>query len=250
MHLQPGGGLSIAAIVLLAASGAWADGADTPVAAHLDAPQIVARMEAHTRTQNQQLKQYRSLRVYQVEYRGYHARIAARMEVEVRFDAGSGKSFRIVSESGSPFLLNKVLKRAVAGEEEASHDGASTALNPENYRFTLLGVDEQQGRPAYVLQVEPVKPAKFLYRGRIWVDAQEFAVTKIDAEPAKSPSIWISRTTIRNTSEVTDGFWLPSQTESRTWVRIGGTADLTIDYGTYQVTPADPQPEAAASGGL
>jgi hypothetical protein len=31
------------------------------------------------------------------------------------------------------------------------------------------------------------------------------------------------------------GFWLPQQNRSETEVRIGGTAVMTIDYGTYQI---------------
>jgi hypothetical protein len=248
MPLNFGKGLPIAAIAFCAVSGAWAIGGDLPPAAHLDSEQIVAEMQSHSLIQSQELKSYTSLRTYQVEYRGYDAKIAARMEVEVRYNAASGKSFRIVSQSGSPFLCNKVLKRAVDSEEEAAEDKGSTALTPANYRFQLTGVESVNSRPAYVLDVEPIKPTKFLYRGKIWVDSQDFAVVKIDATPARNPSIWIAKTTIRHTSAITDGFWLPEETRSQTWVRIGGTAVLTIVYGDYQVVPAHGPAVARSSG--
>ena len=41
--------------------------------------------------------------------------------------------------------------------------------------------------PQYVLNVIPRTDEKFLYRGKIWVDAKDFAVTRIEAEPAKEP---------------------------------------------------------------
>ena len=63
----------------------------------------------------------------------------------------------------------------------------------------------------------------------------DFAVAKIEAEPAKNPSFWISRTLIRYTSAKTGNFWLPQRSRSETRVRIGGTAVLTIDYGAYQI---------------
>jgi hypothetical protein len=69
------------------------------------------------------------------------------------------------------------------------------------------------------------------------VDAADFAVAKMETEPAKSPSFWISRTLIRYTSAKVDNFWLPREVRSETKVRIGGTAVLTIDYGKYQVVP-------------
>ena len=77
------------------------------------------------------------------------------------------------------------------------------------------------------------------------MDAADFAVVKIDAEPAKNPSVWISRTEINFTNAKTGDFWLPEQNRSETKVRIGGTAVLTIVYGPYQV---DPEAIASAAG--
>jgi len=159
------------------------------------------------------------------------------MEVEVSFDAFNGKSFHVVSQSGSGALCDKVLKRAVESEREAGKEKASTALNHQNYRFKLLGTEDVSGRPAYVLEVEPKTSSTFLYRGRVWVDAADFAVSKMETEPAKSPSFWISKTLIHFTSAKTNGFWLPQLVRSETKVRIGGTATLTIDYGNYEIQP-------------
>jgi hypothetical protein len=83
-----------------------------------------------------------------------------------------------------------------------------------------------------------VTPSKFLIRGKIWVDAADFAVVKMETQPAKNPSFWISQTRIHYTGAKTDGFWFPQRLLSETRVRIGGTAVLTINYGTYEVSPA------------
>ena len=112
------------------------------------------------------------------------------MEVEIRYDAATGKNFRIVSQTGSNLLCDKVLKKAVDSEKEASQDKASTALNETNYKFSLA-TDTVNGRPAYVLHEEPLKEGKFLSRGKIWIDAQDFAIVKMETEPAKNPSFWI-----------------------------------------------------------
>jgi hypothetical protein len=171
------------------------------------------------------------------------------MDVEVNYDAAIGKSFRIVSESGSGLLREKVLKRAVDSEKEASRDKGSTAMTEANYRFHLAGSETVAARPAYILDVEPLQASKFLVRGKIWVDAADFAVVKMETEPAKSPSFWISRTLIHSTSAKTGDFWLPEQLRSETKVRIGGTAVLTIDYGRYEVVPqAAYQPPAGLAG--
>ncbi|MFZ0337713.1 MAG: hypothetical protein WAL45_06745 [Terracidiphilus sp.] len=208
--------------------------ANAPAPASLPLAQILALMAHHDQIQREGLKHYRATRQYHVKYQGITS-IEASMKVEMNFDAASGKSYRILSESGSKILGEKVLKRAMDSEIEASKDGGATALTPANYRFQLLGSESVNGRPAYILSVEPLTESKFLYRGKIWVDATDFAVAKIEASPAKNPSFWISRTLIQYSSAKTGNFWLPQRSRSESKIRIGGTAVLTIDYGTYQI---------------
>jgi hypothetical protein len=226
---------------------AWPANTADDATANLTIAQIVEQIQRHNLMRTAGLKQYKSLRHYQVEYRGFAAKIGAKMDVEMNYDAATGKSFRIVSESGSNLLCEKVLKRAVDSEKEASQDKASTALTEANYRFQLAGIETVAGRPAYILDVQPLTASKFLYRGKIWVDAAEFAVVKMETEPAKNPSFWISRTLIHSTSTRTAGFWLPEQLRSETKVRIGGTAVLTINYGKYEVVSETAYPGAGSS---
>jgi len=214
-------------------------------AASINTSQIVEAMERHDRAQAERLRRYHAVRHYSIVYRGFARTIAASMEVEVDYESTSGKSFRVISQDGSATLCQKVLKRALDSEKEASQDKASTALTPANYKFQFVGADRLGNRSAYILEVEPITPTKFLYRGRIWVDAADFAVAKMEVQPAKNPSFWISRTVIHHTNGITNGFWLPEQNRSETKVRIGGAAVMTIDYGTYQVTPQADAPKPA-----
>ena len=201
----------------------------------LPVEQIVERMQQHEANQLRELKHYDAVRHYQVQYKGFGTHLAAKMEVELNYNKATGKSFHIVSLNGSKLLCDKVLNRAVESEQEASKDRSSTALNTTNYRFQLSGTEPVDGRPAYILNVDPLKKSKFLYRGRVWVDSDEYAVVKIDVEPARNPSFWIRGTHIVNTYVKTDGVWLPAKNRSESKIRFGGTALLEIDYGTYHV---------------
>jgi len=230
-------GLFLALVFASAAELVCAPSVATGAPADLTAAQIVEQVQEHNQARTDELKHYKTLRHYQVEYQGFATKIAAKMDVEVSYDAATGKSFRIVSESGSGLLRQKVLKRAVDSEKEASQDKGSTAMTEANYRFHLAGTESIAERPAYILDVEPLTASKFLVRGKIWVDAAEFAVVKMETEPAKSPSFWISRTFIHSTSVKAGDFWLPEQLRSETRVRIGGTAVLTINYGSYEIVP-------------
>ena len=230
------GSLLAFALVGLAA-GVWPQNMIADSSGNISASQISEQMRSHSQAQTEALRHYKTLRHYMVEYRGFSATIVAKMDVEVNYDATTGKSFRIVSLTGSNLLCNKVLKRAIDSEKEASQDKKSTALTTDNYRFQLAGSETLDGRSAYILDVEPLNPSKYLYRGKVWVDAADFMVVKMETEPSKNPSFWISRALIHYTGAQTGGFWLPREMRSETKVRIGGTAVMTIDYGSYQVEP-------------
>jgi hypothetical protein len=222
-------------MALLCAAGSACAGAGAATPTGLSSVEVVEQMHNHAATQIQDLKHFTALRHYVVEYKGYSADIVGRMDVEASYAAGQGMSFRIVSQSGSKLLCDKVLKRAVDSEAEASRNKRLTELTPANYEFQMVGSETINDRPAYILKVEPLSDGKFLYRGKIWVDAVDFQVVKMETEPAKNPSFFISRTLIHYTSALAHGFWLPQKIRSETKVRIGGTAVLTIDYGNYLV---------------
>jgi len=235
MSFHRGRGFVLALAFVFMANGVTPETADAPSLPTLTATQIADQMQRHNQARSEKLKALKAMRHYKVEYKGFSADLAAQMEVEYSYDTASGKSFRIVSQSGSKFLLEKVLKRAVDSEKEAWQDKAATALTAANYNFQFVGIESLAGRKAYILDVQPLKATKFLYRGKVWVDAAEFAVVKFEAEPAKSPSFLISRTMIHQSFAKTGDFWLPEQNRSETKVRIGGTAVFTIDYGSYQI---------------
>jgi hypothetical protein len=212
------------------------NGASAPSPATPDTAEIVQAIERHDQTQAKTLERYHALRHYEIEYRSVFKKITAKMDVELEYDAASGKNFRIVSQSGSHTLCEKVLKRALDSEKDAFQDHGAHALSTANYNFQLLGSETLNGRPSYVLQVDPVSGSPYLYRGKIWVDAADYAVSRMEVQPAKNPSFWISQTLIHQTNSRVGGFWLPQQNQSETKVRIGGKAVMTIDYGPYQIS--------------
>lgn len=198
--------------------------------------QIVARMIEANKKRTDDLKGYTEDRTYSVTYHGFPVSLSATMVVEATYEAPETKHFRILSLTGSKLLADRVLKRLLSTEEAAARNPQETALDPANYSFTLVGQESFDGRPCYLLAVVPKTDNKLLYRGTIWVDADDYAVTKINAEPAQNPSFWIRSTEIHHVYAKTGPFWLPEHNESDTHVRMGGSAVLTIDYGAYKTT--------------
>jgi hypothetical protein len=212
------------------------------VNAPLSIEQIVENLVRMNLERVQALRAYHGTRIYRVEYRGFPGTRSAEMVVDVKYQSPGTKEFTIQSAIGSRIIIDKVFKKLLEAEREAS--GAEvqkrTALNYDNYDFTLVGLERTPYGSMYVLIVEPKTKDKFLYRGRIWVDAEDFAVVRLEAEPAKNPSFWTKGNEIEQVYMKVNDFWLPSRNHSVTTVRLGGRAELTIQYNNYQITGSDP----------
>ena len=206
--------------------------ADPPVPA-LPVNDIVSRLLLRNADRTANLGHFTSIRTYDVSYNGVVHKQAT-MKVAATYDHGH-KTFSIVSESGSKLLLDHVLHKLLTSEQEADATRSQTALTRDNYDFSLVGSAPKDGRTCYVLEVTPKRKNKYLYSGKIWVDAQDFAVTHVEAHPAVNPSFWISGTDIEHRYEKVGDFWLPLSNRSVTKVRIGGQAVLTINYGDYKL---------------
>jgi hypothetical protein len=223
-------------------SGASASGpaaASSDSTTRLSVDQIVEKLASGEKRRAEDLKGYSEQRRYSVSYQGFPANMSATLVVEATYSAPANKQFRIISQTGSKMLADHVLKKLLEAEEEAAADPSRTAPTTRNYTFTLVAQQMIDGRPCYVLQVEPKTNSKLLYRGTIWVDADDFAVARIEAQPARNPSFWIRGTKIHHVNAKTGEFWLPEHNQSETDVRLGGRATLTIDYGAYKMDSPD-----------
>lgn len=210
---------------------------DTPLTVN----QIVSRMEARNRERASALHKFQGVRIYQMDYHGFFGHHEAEMIVAVDASNNS-RQFTIVSEKGSKFVLDHVLKRLLNEEKEATSDGnrRRTALDSNNYNFSLAGYEDSPPGTRYILTVIPKSNDKYLYRGKIWVDGKDFAVCRIEARPAKNPSFWIKKTEINHKYTKIGDFWLPEENHSESSIRFGGHAVLTIEYKDYKIIDTAP----------
>lgn len=210
--------------------------------APLPVDEVVNRLIQRNTEREQALRKFVGTRVYSVKYTGFFGAHSAEMTVNVSYASPDHKEFTIISQSGSKFIVDHVLKGLLDGEKEAANadNKQHTALNTSNYDFALAGYETSGETPQYILDVKPKKDSKFVYRGKIWVDGKDFAVTRIQAEPAKSPSFWVKKSEVNHRYEKVDEFWLPAENKTDSWIRLGGHAVLSIEYQDYKITEAVP----------
>jgi hypothetical protein len=219
-----------------------ADAASVTSAQNLSAEQVAKRLQEKNAQRAAALGQFNGTRIYRMRYTGFPSDRDAEMVVHVTYRAPDSKTFSIVSQSGSKLILDRVFKKLLEGEQEASNEEnrRNTALTSENYQFTSAGYETTPEGAQYVLNLLPRTKNKFLYRGKIWVDAKDFAVVRIEGEPARNPSFWIKKTEVRHKYVKVNDFWLPAENHTESIIRLGGRAILSIEYKDYKITKAAP----------
>jgi hypothetical protein len=217
----------------------------------LSTEQVVDNLVRRNLERAKAMPAYHSTRTYRTVYRGFPGSRSAEMIVDVAFEPPSEKTFVVRSQTGSKLIIDRVFKKLLESEKEASdaENQKRNALNNDNYKFKLVGCEAGEGTQLYVLEVEPRVKSKYLYRGKIWVDGQDYAVARISAEPAKNPSFWIKQTQIEQVYAKVEDFWLPASNRSSTSVRLGGHADFSIEYRDYQLKAPAPTITASDKNG-
>jgi outer membrane lipoprotein-sorting protein len=210
--------------------------------APLSLEQILSNLEQRNAQRAAALQQFEGKRTYRMQYRGFPSDRDAEMVVKVSFHAPNSKEFTVLSQTGSKFVVDHVFKKLLEGEQEAlkGENRHDTALTRQNYDFELAGYDTTTDGAQYVLRLLPKTKNKFLCRGKIWVDAQDFAVVRMEGEPGKNPSMWIKKTGIAHKYAKVDGFWLPAENHTESFIRLGGKATLSIEYQDYKIIKTAP----------
>ena len=210
--------------------------------APLSLEQVLTNLEQKNAQRAAALEQFEGKRIYRMSYRGFPSDRDAEMVVKVSFHAPNSKEFTVVSQTGSKFVIDHIFKKLLEGEQEAAkgENGHDTALTRQNYDFELSGYETTPEGGQYVLKLLPKTKNKFLYRGKIWIDAKDFAVARIEGEPGKNPSMWIKKTGIAHRYMKVNDFWLPAENHTESFIRLGGKATLSIEYRDYRIIKASP----------
>jgi hypothetical protein len=211
------------------------------------ADEVIARMIARDSERQSKLHGYTALRRYVLENRSHNKQ--AEMLVRMICREDGSKEFEVVSEDGWGGARKHVFPRLLEAEVEAARPDLRerSRITPENYTFEMVGKEDVLGRPAYVIAIEPKTPNKYLARGRIFVDADEYAILRVEGKPAKNPSFWVKSVHFVHEYHKSGSFWFPVSDRSDTDVRIFGDTEMTIEYFDYAPNP--PSLSASESSG-
>jgi outer membrane lipoprotein-sorting protein len=200
------------------------------------AEEVVAKMMRFDVQRQSELTGYTATR----RYVAVNKQRRAEMLVRVECASDGAKQFTILTEEGSGSIRKHVFQKLLSEETEASRRGSrkGTRLIPDNYEFQIVGEKTLKTGPAYVLEVSPRTPNKYLIRGTIWIDANDYSIVRIEGQPARNPSFWVRNVHFVHTYQKVGEFWFASSTDTTSQIRIFGDSELTIENTDYKLNPA------------
>ena len=199
------------------------------------ADDVVAKMIRTDVERRSELTGYTALRRYVAVNKDRRAEMVVRVDCS----PDGSKQFTIVSEEGSSSIRKHAFYKMLSEETMASRretrDG--NHITPANYTFNMLGQDTLDTGPAYVLAIIPKTENKYLIQGRIWVNAKDYSIVRVEGQPAQNPSFWVHDVHFIHTYQRVGQFWFAASTHSTSEIRIFGRSELTIENSDYVLNP-------------
>jgi hypothetical protein len=207
--------------------------------------ELFSKLLEHNRLRDLRLEQYSAVRTY--EAKNSSGKLYAQETVVVSYQAPETKTFQTTSGEGSSLVRNLVFKRLRESEAEAAggQQHRDSSLKPANYALRLVGQQDIGSYHCLVVEALPKRQDKYLFEGKIWIDAQDFAVVRIEGHPAKKLSFWINRADFVRQYQKIGDFWVPCKDETFVEIRLYGKKVLTIDHRDYTINGAKSTSEQA-----
>jgi len=199
---------------------------------------VVAKMMRANAVRQSQMTGYTVLR----RYVAVNKNRRAEMLVRVTCDKDGAERFSILSEEGSRSIRNHVFHKLLREETKASRHGPrhNARLIPANYAFQIIGEETLKTGPAYVLDVAPKSVNRYSIDGKIWVDAGDYSIVRVEGQPTRTPSFWVRSVYFVHTYQKVEQFWLASSTRTKSKILIFGDSQLSIEDYDYTLNiPSD-----------
>jgi hypothetical protein len=236
-HVGPAEALALfGGIVLLAIVGVPAQAPDAASVIHTVDAAVAARVDrvvAFTDTER-----------YSIYRGGDETHPAAEMTATDAYTKGVGKSYTIVSLSGSSIIQRVGLKPLIDNEEKINLPGKveTSWFVSANYEMSLRPGPPVvvNGRSCHVLDIKAKHKAPNMIDGSMWVDVRDGSLVQIDGVATQSASIYSGPAHMTREYVNVDGFAMATHARAESNSFLFGRTVVTVDYSNYhlQIKPA------------
>ncbi len=162
-----------------------------------------------------------------------------RFELRRSFLAPKSLAYGAIKFVGDSFVKTNIIVKLLQSEVDhvEKGDGATTAITPDNYKFSYKGMQEVDGRVAYEFHVKPRKKRPGLFKGKIYLEPTTGHIMRAQGTLVKSPSVFVKKVEFVQDYEDVAGFSLPAHMHSISQTRIFGKAIVDISHSDYVAHP-------------
>lgn len=206
--------------------------------AQTDAAALIQRIDAAVRARYEHVIAFTDMEHYTV-YRGDDlSHPAAEMMVKVMYRKGQGKSYKILSQSGSrliqkfglrPLLENEKKINNPATVEQSWFTSANYEMRPKQGQAAIL-----EGRTCAEVSITPRRKAPNMVLGTLWVDVRDGSIVRVEGIASQSPSIFAGTTKMLRQYAQVNGYAMAMHARAESSGVFGHTV-VTIDYAGYQL---------------
>ena len=208
-------------------------------AQQMDAASVIQLVDAAVKARVDHVAAYTVTEHYAV-YRGKdETHPATEMTVRTEYKAETGKSYTILSQSGSGLIHKYVLAPLLDNEKTINLPGnrERSWFTSANYEMQLKpgGVQRLDGRDCYALAVVPKYKAPNMIEGTLWVDAKDGSIARIEGTSTQSVSIFVEPARVMRQYVSVNGYAMATHARATSDSIFIGRTTVTIDYRDYQI---------------
>jgi hypothetical protein len=164
---------------------------------------------------------------------------AAEMTVKTTYRKGVGKSYTILSQSGSQ-AIHKFGLLPLLDHEKRINDPDNVEkswLTSANFQMNLKpGVTQTiDGRNCIALAITPRHKAPNMIEGTLWVDAGDHSTVKVEGVASRSPSVFAGTTRMARRYVNISGYAMATHARAESNSFLFGRTVVIINYSDYQV---------------
>jgi hypothetical protein len=158
------------------------------------------------------------------------------LDVVTTLSVAGGFTYTVVDEGGSDTVRKRALYAALDGERDAVRAGRQSVLITEaNYTFAQPVIVDGLAH----VRITPKRKDKLLVDGWVFLNPEDGNLVELNGKLSKSPSWWISQTTVVRRYALLSDARVPIELQSTADVFLFGRSTFLMTY-TYEMVNGTP----------
>lgn len=203
-----------------------------------DEAALLKKIDAATQARYEHVAGFTDTEHYAV-YRGADlTKPAAEMTVRVTYRKGLGKSYKVLSQSGSAVIRHFGLKPLLENEKDINDPAkvAESWLTTANYEMHAKPGQTRvlDGHTCVAVAIKPRRQAPNMIDGTLWVDPENGVALEVEGIASKAPSAFAGTTHMMRQYAMMDGYAEATHARAESSGIFGKTV-VTIEYSEYKM---------------